>query len=323
MGAEVPLSLKSAYLSSYLLERGTLTGGFGLPCANLYQVDGKVHFGYADPKMKDVWTYLHKLYEEGLLDPEYATIDDNVQKANILSGRSGMTTGSCGGNLGSWQPAGQVENPDYNLTGLASLVENSGDMPYCSVASQPISGNFLCITSACEYPEIAAQFINYGYSEEGSMLFNYGIEGESYEMINGYPTYTEMITNNPDGKTKAQAMSGYTRASTGGWAFASTPEYYEQYVNLPQQQEALAEWNNNNVFDYLLPTLTIPEEYSSEYSKIKSELQTFYWEMGAAYITGEKSLDNFETEYLATLKSLNVDRYIEITQIALDNYYAK
>ena len=29
-------------------------------------------------------------------------------------------------------------------------------------------------------------FLDYGYTEEGHLLLNFGVEGESYEMIDGY-----------------------------------------------------------------------------------------------------------------------------------------
>ena len=63
-------------------------------------------------------------------------------------------------------------------------------------------------------------------------------------------------------------------------------------------------------------------EEADEYSKISGEVATYVKEMLAAYMTGAKSLDTFETEYLATLESLGVDRMIEIYQSALDQFNA-
>lgn len=59
------------------------------------------------------------------------------------------------------------------------------------------------------------KFLDYGYTDEGRIFFNFGIEGESYEMINGYPTYTEMITHDPNGLSMQATLSHYCRASNG------------------------------------------------------------------------------------------------------------
>ena len=63
------------------------------------------------------------------------------------------------------------------------------------------------ITTACKNPEAAVKFLNYGYTKEGYMLYNYGIEGETYNLTgetltyNGieYPLveYTDKMQNNP------------------------------------------------------------------------------------------------------------------------------
>ena len=48
--------------------------------------------------------------------------------------------------------------------------------------------------------------LDYLYSEEGIMLTNYGIEGVSYELVNGEPVYTELLTNNPE---KIYGLEGF------------------------------------------------------------------------------------------------------------------
>ena len=76
------------------------------------------------------------------------------------------------------------------------------------------------------------------------MLNNFGIEGESYEMVNGEPKYTELITNNPDKLPMAQILTMYVRA-TGEAPFIQDPRYIEQYYQLDSQQKALGIWGDN------------------------------------------------------------------------------
>ncbi|MFW5436827.1 hypothetical protein [Paenibacillus apiarius] len=62
--------------------------------------------------------------------------------------------------------------------------------------------------------------------EEGHILFNFGVEGESYKMEKGYPKYTDEIMKNPDGLPVAQAPE----IATSGIGTAS---YFELIFERP------------------------------------------------------------------------------------------
>lgn len=322
-GAEAPLSLNGSFwLKSIALGHGLITSPFGLPKANLYQVDGTVHYGFYEQEYKDVLAWLNKLYTDGLLDANFQTVDLATVNSNIMNGVAGMTVGSTGGNMGTYLNTMKETDPNYNLTGMAPLVANKGDMPMSTHYDNAVTGAFLVMTPNCKDKEAAAKFINYGYTEEGHLLMNFGIEGESFTMVDGVPTYTDLILKNPDGFTVQQAMAQYQRAWLAG-PMLQDGGYIQQYYALDQQKEALAAWSTSDAKKYQLPAIVIPEENSAELSSITSDINVYIEEMLFKYITGEKSLDTFETEYLPTLKSMGAERLIEINQKGLDNYNAR
>ncbi len=55
------------------------------------------------------------------------------------------------------------------------------------VASSATSGNV----------ELAMKMLEYAYSEEGHMFFNFGTEGVSYTMEDGYPKFIDLLMKNP------------------------------------------------------------------------------------------------------------------------------
>lgn len=322
-GAEAPFSLTGAWwLTSIGLGHGLITSPFGLVKCNYYQVDGTVHYGFYESEYKDVLAWLNKLYSEGLLDPNFQTLDQATMNSNIMNGVSGMTIGSTGGNLGTYINTMKESDPNYNLTGMAPLVAKEGDVAMSTHYDNAVIGWYLVMTPQCENKEAAAKFINYGYTEAGQLLMNFGIEGESYNMVDGYPTYTDVILNNPDGLTVQQAMAQYQRAWAQG-PMLQKQEYVEQYYQLDQQKEALAAWSTSNAKDYQLPAVVIAEEDASEFSKLSADIDVYIKEMMIKYITGQESLDTFETEYLPTLKSMGVEDVIAMYQRALDNYNAR
>ena len=315
-GVEIPLCINTDFLKD-MLNRGAITSPFGLVTMDTYVDKGTVKIGYAQPEFKGVLEWLNKLYAEGLLDPNFATVDKETITANMLTGKSGASAGACGSILGTWLTTNKgVEN--YSLAGAKNLVANRGETPLYGHYNTDVVGGVTVITTACKDPEKVAKFINYGYTDEGHMLYNFGIEGVSYEMKDGAPIFTDLVLNNPDGLTRQQALSEYELAYGNG-PFVQDKEYLLQYYAEDAQKKALETWSDHNAKEYKLPRITINAEASGEYSSLISELETYRDEMIIKFIRGEEPLDNFDN-YLATLNSMGVERVVEIVQNAVTEY---
>ena len=141
-------------------------------------------------------------------------------------------------------------------------------------------------------------------------------------MVDGYPTYTDLIMHNPDGLTVQQAMAQYQRA-WGCGSFIQKKEYVEQYYTMDQQKQALKAWTNSDAATYQMPSVVIAEADAAEFSKLTADINTYIGEMLVKYVSGLEPLDTFETEYLPTLKGMGVERVLEIYQDALDRYNAR
>ncbi len=319
LNVEIPMTFTSKNLEE-LLDYGTITSPFGLVTRDVYQKEGTVHIGYAEKEYKDVLAYLNQLYNEGLLDANFSTNDAATVTANMLSGTSGVSTGALGGGIGTWlQTNRDVEG--YSLAGLHNLVENDGDKSLYGFYKTDVIGKTAVITNSCENKELAAQFLNYGYTDEGHMLYVFGVEGESYEMVDGEPQYTEYIMHNPDGLTVKKAMSEYTLSWDNG-PFVQDLRQKLQSASMPEQLAAWDVWDDTTVEEYFLPKIAIAQEDLAEYSSLRSDIKTYVNEMTIKFVRGTESLEHFD-EYLATLESMGVSRLTEIIQAATDEYYAR
>jgi len=67
----------------------------------------------------------------------------------------------------------------------------------------------------------------------------------------------------------------------------------------------------------------VAQEDLSAYTRLMSDINTYVGEMTIKYIMGEKSLSTFESEYLATLEKLEVDKVISMMQKSLDTFNDK
>ena len=318
-GVSIPLCVGIDDIKA-MLNNGYVTSPFGLVTMDTYLDNKEVKIGYAQPEFKDTLQWLNKLYEEKLLDPNFATIDKETIAANMLTGEAGASQGAAGSILGTWLTTNSgAEN--YSLAGIRGLVAAKGSKPMFGHYNTDVIGGVTVITSMAKDPAAVAKYFNYGYTEEGHNLYNFGTEGVSYEMKDGEPVFTDLIFNNPDGLTVKQALSEYQLAHENG-PFVQDRNYLMQYYSLDEQKNALERWSDNDARNYKLPGVTINFEDTGEYSSLKSELETYRDEMIIKFIRGEESLDNYD-KYLSTLESMGIGRVQEIVQNAVDEYYAR
>lgn len=279
---------------------------------------GKMVYGYSTPEFKTELEYLHKLYADGLLDKNFNATDKKAQDSNMLNGKSGATYGAGGSNIGVWIPTAQTKDPKYDLVAAKFPVQKKGDKPHFMNYTSGIDRNTqAAITTKCKDVEAAARFLDYGFTKEGHLLMNFGIEGVSYKMDNGVPTYTDLITKNPDKLSFAQALAKYTNVASGGAALAQDTGYIKQYYSLDQQKNALKQWGDNTTT--VMPLLTPTDEESSETAKIINDANTYVMEMQVKFIMGTEPLSNYD-KYVDNLKKLNVDKATALQQQALDRY---
>ncbi|MEE1223654.1 MAG: extracellular solute-binding protein [Clostridia bacterium] len=314
-GASSPLSYQDNMLTN-----GDFIGAYGIK-KGFFAEDGKIVYGPYDHRYKEFLTTFAQWYKEGLIDQNISNLDSKTLDANILNGKTGVTFGFAGSALGRWMQAFAEKDPKANLMPAPHVTLNKGEMSKFGQKDFKASSYGTAITSSCKNVDLAARFLDYGYSEAGYKLYNFGIEGESYNMIDNYPTYTDYIMKNPEGLSVGAAMGQYIRGNQNG-PFIQAKEYIEQYYTTPQQSAALDVWAKSEAEKYNLPYLNFTTEESSEVATILNNIQTHVDEKTARYIMGLEDLSTFDA-YLGELKGFDIDRLLEIYQAAYDRYLNK
>ena len=153
------------------------------------------------------------------------------------------------------------------------------------------------------------------------MYYNFGIEGESYNMVDGVPTYTDIIldTEKNGGLSVGQAMGKYIRACYNG-PFVQDKNYISQFYTDPVQTEAINVWSDNDQLKYAMPNAAMTEDENREYTKIITDIDTYREEIMYKTITGTMSLDDFKANYLNEMKERGIERAIQLKQQAYDRY---
>ncbi len=166
--------------------------------------------------------------------------------------------------------------------------------------------------------EVAAKLLDYGYSDEGILLYNFGIEGESFVFENGVPKYTKLIKDNPDGYDMFDVMSNYIRAHYSG-PFIQMREYGDQYFELPEQQDALLKWSDNNADAHVMPFLHIENDEANIISVLLPVIIN-YAENGIREMQfGIRDVNEFDL-FVKTLYNMGIQSVLDIYQRAYDRY---
>lgn len=312
----------------YTSEKGTLLGSsssmdfigaYGI--GKDFYLEGKqVQYGPLQPSFKDYLARMQQWYKDGLIDPDYASNDNAAKEAKMTSGKAAATFGYIGGSIGSWLPAMQQSNPDAMLKGVQYPVLNKGDEPKFTETGWDYSNTGALLSSKIKNPEAAIKALDYLLSEEGSLLKNFGVEGTTYNMVDGQPVYTDLIMNNPDKLPVGQAMAKYFIAN---YPFPGVDDdrYNDQYYALDAQKDAVRVFAqySHNAASVLLPPIALTPEEASEYGKIMTDINTYRDEVVTKIIMGTAKVESFD-QALEQFKKMGIDRAIEIQQAAFDRF---
>ena len=315
IGIKTPISLNS---SSMIFEISALSGAFGMN--NRYYVeDGVVKYGAYQPEYQEYVKMLAKWFKDGILDNEWLDGDTKRLSAMVTNGEVGVISGTAGANMGLWQPILQQNIPGASLVAIPYPSAAKGEKPkFGQVTAECSNGAAIAASSA--NPEIAAKTLDYAYSDEGHLYYNFGSEGESYNMVDGVPTYTDLVIDESKngGVSVGQGIAKYARASYDG-AFVQDYNYITQYYQTQEQKDALEIWSNTDAAKYAYPSISMSADEQTEFTEIMSNINTYVDESLVKFINGQLSADDMG-EYYSNLKKMNIERAIELKQNAYDRY---
>lgn len=298
------------------------SAAWGVPQTGFYQDAGKIKYSFIEPAYKDYLLTMAKWYKEGLIDKEFGAMDAKNFDAKITGEIGGAFTGSLSAHLARYMGLVTPKNPNFKLYGTTFPIGPAGK-PYSDEVGyiRATNGNGVAISSQSKYQKEAVRWLDYLYSEEGSKLIHWGIEGQSYIMENGKPKYTELVTKSPDGLPFNNAVSKYC-APHFGLPANKDPEAYKAYsFTIPEQVQAEAAWKASDK-SLLVPTLAPSTEESAKIAAIMTEVNTYHSEMFIKFIMGQEPVENFD-KYVQSIKKMGIDEVIKIQQTAFDRFKAR
>lgn len=328
---EIPYTLEQyeAQIKNYLTEHPTIDGldtiGLSISCSdwhwfitlanpagfiNGYPDNGQwviddennyeASYKHASEGQYEYFKWLNRMYNEGILDKDFATQthDDYIAK---------LSTGRVLGLLDtSWDyyDAELVlkEDGKYERTYAGLPVTLNEDIECVSLMDQGLSTGWgVGITTACEDPVRAVQFLDWICTDEAQVLLNWGIEGVNYEIGEDGMRYVpeeEQLYKDTDVDYKKETGVGfhnYPFPRYGDGVQAPNGDYYttiSKDTTIKNYHEAeraaLEAWNKEMLID-IFPSrdkfdispygavwqLTLPAEFN-EYETVLNDISWEY-----------------------------------------------
>jgi len=284
-----------------------------------YPRDGKMKYEPLEENFKTGVSNMIKWYQEGLIDPEIFT--------RGASSRDTLLGGDLGGCTHDWVSTANYNStlqetiPGFQMVAIAPPADQNG------VVKERVSrypGVGWGISSQCKDPVTVIKFMDYFFTEEGSDLMNWGIEGDTFTRdADGSKHFTDTVLQSE------LTPIGYLRSIGAQYRIGMCQDGDYEYATMKEDGiEANKLYNGHDEwFDDSLPpyldgkmALKYTSDDETEYKNIMASIKPYVDEKFQSWILGVNDFDSEYDTFIKELKARGIDRALEINQKAYDTF---
>ena len=287
-------------------------------------IDGKVDYRGLSDNYKDMLKKMHEYYEKGYINKDFVTYTYSGTKPPqdvVLSDNAGMFNEDVASIAGYYLMS---NTPGFELAPMGQIrLDENARLDNGIIGVKAADRYSLSISTQSEVPELCLQYMNYLFTDDGFVLANYGIEGETYNVVDGEYQFTDLILNNPQGFDWQLCQSLYINP---GFPCLNDLKAQELTYN-EAQKAAVPTWvGAYDSTDETMPNtqwLSYTVEESYRIADLQADLETVQSEFRLQAITGQIDIDAEWDAYVEKCKSLGFEELRDIDQAAVDRYLAK
>lgn len=283
--------------------------------------NGKVRLATMNEQDRNLMTMLNQWYSEGLIDPNWssyvggvADINDKIKRGEVpfLIGGGPVIHAHddvipADAEIG-WVP---MHRPRLSEDQTLHLGFDTPRVYYGSAA----------IAATCENIPLACSWLDYRYSDSGSHLYGYGIEGLCWEYTEDGNDIrmTDFICDHPAFWGMIMTMYGLNHLVEPGLAIEYAYKMEENRTT-PQYLAYAMETPHDNALVY--PTaITYDAEQTEIIARRAQDVSTYISENYLAFLDGSKPLSDWD-KYVEGLYAIGVQKIIDVYQEAYDAFMA-
>ena len=288
----------------------TMYGVFGTARGWYQTSDGEYRYGpvHDADKMYECLKWMNQMWKDGILDPDVLTRDSDSGYALVASGNAGFMV-NYGDNAAVWGKDG-TEGVNFTSVGM---ITKEGVTPIVKKLSR--ASTEFCIPTQAKAPlEKILEMCNYMFTEEGILLFNYGIEGETFEYVDGKPQFKDIIL-----KHELGAVNGRRQFGLNPNPFLAV-SYEQGWLDIGAPGDVAA---YEYVKPYLTPSnpsLTPTVEESDAISTISTDINKYVKESLVKFMFGEMDLETQWDSFQQTIQDMGFEEYNNVIQAQYERW---
>lgn len=299
------------------------SAGWGGGIDGFHYVEDKDDWIFAPTsnEYKVMLQYLNKLYSEGLLNQEYTTFSSDTYTQNATTGKAfilmaewlgsevpnNVALKEAGDENANWAPIYPLEGPAG--TYLSRVSNSSQTMVIAASAAKK------------DYFPQLIKWLDWMYSEEGTTLFTWGIEGETYTVdASGNKVIDPKIkcAANPNGTWDAAKEYG-----TSNNCFTFVYPYEQELATMADSyKELIQQETDGNVIPSIEPAIPLTEDDVEIQSLYSTNLNDYVDQMTTKFIMGGESFDKWDN-FVSECNSKGADKLLELYNAAWDKKQSK
>lgn len=294
-------------------------GSTGMGIEGFRVVDGTVEYGAVTDEMRTYLEMMAQWFREGLIYSDFMSYED-FQQTNMVA--AGTLFGN--GNVNA-QTLGEAANNGVHVTAISYLTENEGDEIKLKGSGEIVRSQAWSISASAseDTVDLICQLVDYIFSEEGTLLFNYGVEGEGFTLDeNGKPQWSDLVMNYEGGYTTAAVLYATATPSEYICGIYDDAKFNFSYTDEQIECQNIIDHSSTGEYDFPIGAdNAMTTEESAEAAAIAGDLGTYISETALSWICGQAALDDAAWEaYLANCKAMNVERLTNIYQTVYDRF---
>lgn len=311
------LKIKQKYPDAYPIQNEFGTGNFYNMVAPSFGTQagwgaGPSNFMYDDSSKKWVFapatnnyksfvTFLHKLYDEGILDKEFSTMDSSVTEQNCETNK-GFIAPAWFGSESTWNAVGKKTDSNMNWVPVAPFAGPDGTAAL--IAPSQCSSWMVSPASVKDKPyfDVLLKWIDWMYKPEGGgNLFSWGVKGTTYETKDGKNQFLKGVYSG-DGNELSKKYG----VENNSLSFIYPKDFLEATLSKSARSLVDSELKNNN-FAKRQPKLSLTTDDKDTESLYSTALSDYVSQMTDEFIMGKTPLSQWDA-FVSQCKTKGADK---------------
>ena len=219
-----------------------------------------------------------------------------------------------------WAPAYYSGSYDFKAIPMADVTKTPGEAVELGGLEVSIDGEHAwSVTTACDDVEMALNWLNWWYTDEGCLAANFGNEGEHYTMVDGTPIFTDLILHDPSGYGVFFATAIQLGASTPASQHPARLDPRNTLENEVQQscKDIWFPESRGTAYTYY-GDMTAAE--SELYAARAGDIGTYVEEYMGKVIDGTTDVEETYDEMIENCFAMGLQDVLDVKQAAYDRY---